>query len=176
MSDTNPTPTPEASAPVSTPTESAPAPDFRTTGSTTATDLRRELSDVLKFVEADGLKTVAITRHGKVVAAVVGGTEYKLLQRLKESAKSLAPKLGLTFEAFLDKLATAEHQVGSVEPGPVDYKVTVTGENPPVEPATGGFTPHSGEGPGVVQPASFDAPKLEVLGISTDAVPAAFEN
>jgi hypothetical protein len=36
----------------------------------------------------------------------------------------------MSFEEFLDKLATAEHSVGSVEPGQVDYKVTVTGVNP----------------------------------------------
>jgi prevent-host-death family protein len=137
MTDTNPTPVPEV-APALTPNpvlevtntpETAPR-DFRATGSTTATDLRRELSDVLKHVESDSLKSVAITRHGKVVAAVVGGTEYKLLLRLKDSATRLAPKLGMSFEEFLDKLATAEHSVGSVEPGQVDYKVTMTGVNP----------------------------------------------
>lgn len=167
MSDTNPTPTSEASTPVPTSNPVVVIPtvvvvqDFKTTGSTTATDLRRELSDVLKFVESDGLKTVAITRHGKVVAAVVGGTEFKLLQRLKESAKSLAPKLGLSVEPFLDKLATTEHQIGYVDSGPTSSKVIVTAENPSVDAAVGG--------------PIGESPKLEVLGDSPDAVPT-FEN
>lgn len=183
MSDNTQTPTSEAT-PVSTPAETtataaAPAPNFRETGSTTATDLRRELSDVLKFVEGEGNKTVAITRHGKVVAAVVGGTEYGLIQRLKEAARNLAPKLGLTYGAFLDKLATAQHNVDADVTPTTEVGATVTA----VDEAKGGFTAHTAEGPGVVQPASFDSEnKTErplVPGIDTPAVTAdapAFES
>jgi prevent-host-death family protein len=172
-----PTPAPADAAPTS---GSTPAPsDFRETGSTTATDLRRELSDVLKYVEKDGLNTVAITRHGKVVAAVVGGTEFKLLQRLKESAKSLAPKLGMSVDALLDKLASFEPPLAvmasdaqrtaveaalkEIPASNAELAPTVPSEgstfpqepkSPVVNASKGGFTPPTG--PAVPQPATFN--------------------
>lgn len=50
----------------------------------TATLLRRKLKDALKQVEA-GAGNVIITRHNKVVAALVSGADYKTLQALSKT-------------------------------------------------------------------------------------------
>lgn len=110
MSDTiETTPTTEASP-------AAPVSDFKETGSTTATDLRRQLSDVLQYVWGTDRKIVTITRHNKIVAAIIGSDTYVLLHRLLASVKSLAPKLGMTEDALLEKLANFEPPVAFVDP------------------------------------------------------------
>ena len=59
-------------------------------GSVTATNLRRKLADALKGVSAGG-PPVPVTRHGKVVAAVISGKDYDRLvsfDKLKEGLLS----------------------------------------------------------------------------------------
>lgn len=185
MSDTTPNPTPEV-APVSTPTvaetsvtPAAPAvsvPNFRETGSTTATDLRRELSDVLKFVEGGDSKVVTITRHGKVVAAVIGGTEFKLLARLQASVKTLAPKLGLTEAQLFEKLAAFEPPVAVMATDDQKFAVLAALKEIPA-PAVGASTA-TVVSDGSVFPQEPKAPVVNAEPVASVDAPtgAAFES
>lgn len=47
----------------------------------TATDVRRQFHSILKSA-VDGTITT-VTRHGKVLAAVIGASDYELLKRAK---------------------------------------------------------------------------------------------